>query len=256
MEQTPVAGGSTRTGLSIETVLAFDNNIQNGQEIGFIGASFEAGKTGSSVGANALATEDFFDAFIGKDKAGQENAHVYITGGQFSNASGELNDYSKEFSVHGKSIGLFTTSNRSTEKTTDANIQISMNNYQTQLGNTQFKLTREDDNLLETRGKLSVNLGASGNRKALDINANSNTIKLHTGVEDDSTYKPYYNQTINTSGINIDTTKSYNYISTDSNYKINLATNKLEMTNNNILFGSGNNSSYKNLITINKYDGT
>lgn len=175
MEQAPAEGSGTRTGLAIETIKAFDDNIINGEEKGYIGASFEAGKMISSVGGNALATEDFFDVFIGKDKAGQEDAHIYITGGQFKDSSNNKNDYSKEFSIHGKnSIGLFVTSSRSIEKTTDANIQIATNNAQINLGDsTQLYLNRsgQQANTLKTAGVFNWEVGTEIARQNLNINA-------------------------------------------------------------------------------------
>lgn len=227
---TPTSGseGDTVTTFGVNAVPAFGEYFETATHIGLM-----------MDAADQMISKIFVKNIQEKDST------LYITGSGTQN-----NEYIRPISLNGKSIGLFASTNASIATTTDANIQISTNNYQAQLGNTQFKLTRENDNLLETRGKLDINLGAIGNRKALGINAASSNINLYTGNTN------YYNQTIDdTNGIKITTTKSYNYTSTNTNYNINLNNIKINASNNKLqLFNSG--STYTNSILLNNDNGT
>lgn len=234
------SGTGTKSGNII--LKAFEDTKD--QESGsYVGAVFESG--------NGLAsTRTFFQIFRSKMNPLDTTAQVYMTGGQVT-SSGEMqgtggNEYLRPISIHGQNVMLYAKNGTTpyNKPVTDANIQIATNESQIQLGNTKLHLTRNSENDLETRGNLNIDLGAEGTRKSLNINALDDEINLFTGTTN------YFNQKINNSdGIKITTSKQYEYNSSNDNYKIQLGTNKLDMTTDKILFGS-NNENYTNLITM------
>lgn len=141
---------------------------------------------------------------------------------------------------------------------TDANFQISTNEAQINLGKSKLFLTRENENLLETRGNLNINLGAPNDRKDFNFNGASSTISLHFGDEkkeisqsgEEKPYKPYYEQKIDhNSGINITTDQPYVYTSTDANYSIDLENIKIAASNNDLTL-SNKGGNYTNEIKL------
>ena len=152
---------------------------------------------------------------------------------------------------------------------TDANFQISTNEAQINLGKSKLFLTRENENFLETRGNLNINLGAPGARKDFNFNGASSTIFLYSGNEEEETsqseeeekiYKPYYEQKIDHgSGINITTDQPYLYTSTNANYSIDLKNIKIFANENNLtLFNKAKDKedNYINEIKLSGEEGT
>lgn len=145
-----------------------------------------AGDTVTTFGVNALpafgevfetATHiglmmDAADQMISKifvKNIQQKDSTLYITGSGTQN-----NEYIRPISLNGKSVGLFASTDASIDTTTDANIQISQNEGQINLGNnTQLFLSRSANqtNIFKTSGQFNWDVGVENNRKNLNINA-------------------------------------------------------------------------------------
>ena len=112
---------------------------------------------------------------------------------------------------------------------------------------------------MTTTGNLNINSGLQNARKQIDANASNIQIKLHSGLETEENYNPYYFQTIdNEKGIQINTTQPYIYQTSNKNYKIQTLNNMINITDNQILIGrnENDNGNDKNLITLGQNDGT
>ena len=262
-------GGETITTFGVNTIPAFGETIDNASYIGLL-----------------MDASDQMVAkiFVKDDKPVKEISTVFITG-----SGNQLDEYTRPISMHGQNINLYAKKPIAEDyvkvplgkgnyvedgnggyreiqsgeqgnytlgyvsKTTDANIQISTDDSQIQIGGTKLKLFRENTeiNELTTTGQMSINIGLENARRALNVNAGTSTFKLHTGRETNNNYTPYYSQNIDTNGITINTTKSYDYSSSSTNYKINTFNNKIEITNQQIIIGSNLNNNNDNTNNTN-----
>ena len=207
------------------------------QESGsYVGTVFEAG-------AGLASTRTFFQIFREKNDPLNTSAQVYMTGGQ-NTSSGEFynglnnngDEYSRPISIHGNNIALFAKTGSPNEKigydengnsikagynwtSTDANIKISTQEYQTQLGNTKLILTRNNENSLDTRGNLNVNLGFISGWK--DLTINSATFIHEINKQEDNSLPSYKCQITNSNGNTTIWTKG-NYILRADNGSVRL----------------------------------
>lgn len=110
---------------------------------------------------------------------------------------------------------------------TDANVKISTNGYQTQLGDTKLVLYRnanytnsqgnpvDYNNYLTTMGRITINAGSSDSRKKITINAANTNVNLYEGTT------RYYCKNINNeNGINIETSRDFIHYGENNNYSI------------------------------------
>lgn len=164
---------NNQTTMYIGRIKAFEQTIN--EDPAYVGSVFEAG--------DSAETLPFLTMFVKQNQLIQnnninKNAHVYMTGGNFgptATAGGE--NYGREISLHAKSLDLYardSDSNNKDKETTDANIKISTDSSQIQLGdNVGLLLNRKNtnDNYLKTSGIFNLDIGVSGNRKNLSVNA-------------------------------------------------------------------------------------
>ena len=170
---------NNQTTMYIGRIKAFEQAAN--EEPAYVGAVFEAGDSSDTL--------PFINFFMHKDKLVNEhgqiqtNAHVYITGGDFNpevDHGGE--NYSRDFSLHGNAIQFYAKDSllaNNDKPFTDANIQISTNEAQINLGeSTQLFLHRTvgtenkpNINTLKTSGAFNWIVGAGQEKQQLTITA-------------------------------------------------------------------------------------
>lgn len=172
---------NNQTTMYIGRIKAFEQTIN--EDPAYVGSVFEAG--------DSAETLPFLTMFVKEDQLIQngninKNAHVYMTGGNFgptATTGGE--NYGREISLHAKSLDLYakdSDSNNKDKKITDANIKISTDSSQIQLGdNVGLLLNRKNtnDNYLKTSGIFNLDVGVSGNRKNLTVNAAVTSVAIN-----------------------------------------------------------------------------
>lgn len=240
------------TTFAVSTVAAFGEVLENASHVGL---KMEA--------SNSMIGKIFIKNSTGNDI---DTSTLFITG-----SGSSKDEYTRSISIHGEGISLYaknskpngTNSNNEglyTATSTDSNIKITTNNYQTQLGNTIFKLTRDSDNILNTRGKLDINLGFSNEDNTvhqwntLNIKALGTSEKyIKNGGEQ------YYNKIIGSVlGINdgqsvilwkedIESTAEYRYKTTNVNYGI-FTEAQYKETDNGSEFDISKSTEYNHLL--------
>lgn len=235
---------NNQTTMYIGKIKAFEQAAN--EEPAYVGAVFEAGDSSDTL--------PFINFFMHKDKLVNEygqiqtNAHVYITGGDFNpkvDHGGE--NYSRDFSLHGNAIQFYAKDSlldNNDKPFTDANIQISTNEAQINLGeSTQLFLYRtvgtENEpniNILKTSGAFNWIVGAGQEKQQLTI----------TAKELEETYDSISQTVVNSTIIN--NGKNYTLNTNEGNIELfrkNDATNdtysQLTLTNNYATFGFNNN---------------
>ena len=174
---------NNQTTMYIGRIKAFEQKIN--EDPAYVGSVFEAGDSADTL--------PFLTMFVKENELIQngninKNAHVYITGGNFgptAEAGGE--NYGREISIHAKSLNLFAKdydNNNKDKEITDANIQISTNSAQIQLGdNVGLLLNRSNStnsySHLKTSDNFNFNVGTLGNKKNLAVHANATTIAIN-----------------------------------------------------------------------------
>ena len=172
---------NNQTTMYIGRIKAFEQKIN--EDPAYVGSVFEAGDSADTL--------PFLTMFVKEDELIQngsinKNAHVYITGGNFgptAEAGGE--NYGREVSIHAKNLKLFArdyNNNNKDKEITDANIQISTNSAQIELGdNVGLLLNRSNsiDSYLKTSSNFNFNVGTLENKKNLTVHANTTTITIN-----------------------------------------------------------------------------
>ena len=172
---------NNQTTMYIGRIKAFEQKIN--EDPAYVGSVFEAG--------DSAETLPFLTMFVKEDELIQngninKNAHVYMTGGNFgptATAGGE--NYGREVSLHAKSLNLYardSDNNNKDKEITDANIKISTDSAQIELGdNVELLLNRSNsiDNYLKTSGNFNFNVGTLENKKNLTVHANATTIAIN-----------------------------------------------------------------------------
>ena len=237
---TPTSGseGDTVTTFGVNAIPAF-------------GEYFE---TATHIGLMMDAADQMISKIFVKNIQ-QKDSTLYITGSGTQN-----NEYIRPISLNGKSIGLFASTDASIATTTNANIQISQDEGQINLGsNTQLYLNRKADqnNILKTNGNFNWDIGIEGNRKNLNINS-GNLIENINGTTTITNSNNYVLDVKNPSSSHIylrmrnsDNTSNQSYIAITKDY-INMGIPERDNVKSFISLNTETNkSSYWNLLNKN-----
>lgn len=172
---TPPTSGNAEgvtTKFSVNSIPAFKDEVEDPTHIGFK----------MNVGNYILG-----QLFIKNNglNPNSENGTLYITGG-----GADYGEYTRNISLHGKDIKLYARDfNRDKDKdtSTDANIQISTNSAQIELGSStglllQRNYNANDGNYLHTAGPMTINIGDTNTavgKQALNINAAATSVTIN-----------------------------------------------------------------------------
>lgn len=153
------------TQFSVNSFRAFDDIENEGIEVpNHTGLRI---KIGSNTLGQLFISNTGLDPTVGEDE--DHDPTLYLTGG-LTDSDGE---YARPISLHGKYINLFAKDSTQLSgkfKHTDANLSLQTNSFETNIGNSTFKLFRnwdnEDPSNLMSANTLKINAGIQSSGKA------------------------------------------------------------------------------------------
>lgn len=232
----PSSGGSgeSTTSLGINKLPAFGETQDQASHVGFLVQA-----------SNKAVTKIFI-----KEEDDDGHNRMYISGSLSID-----NEYARPISMLGKdNISLYVSSNNNTSDNTDANIQISTDSAQIELGSSTGLLLQRNHNAnggnyLHTAGPMTVNIGDTNTavgKQALNVNAAATSIAINGAIINNAG-----NTSINNTG-----TTTVNSQSNISLNRINIVNNtsttvsQLQLQQDNVLLGIPAGSDRKSLITM------